>query len=164
MDFLKQNWWKLLPFVLFFFGVGGILAFTALLIMYMAFHAASSLPVNPKRGKFLTWLIVIETVMLVAFVVMHGVMTHDLGQISSVFIFLEAVCLVGIWKWKRVAAIGLMGVLVVHFTKTFVQTAFDHDYPATMESTISLWLFLAILVAWLGLWVKALKQKWMFFA
>jgi hypothetical protein len=163
MDFLKQNWWKLLPFVLFLFGVGGILAFTALLIMYLVFRAASSLPISPKRGRLLTWLIVIEVVVLVAIIV-SGAMTRNLGQISSAFIFLEAVCLVGIWKWKRVAAIGLMGLLVVHYAKTFFQIAFGHDYPATIETTISLWLFLTIVVAWLGLWIKALKQKWMFFA
>lgn len=157
MQFFKRNWWKLLPFILFFFGLGGVIAFTVLLIMYWAYRT-TSFPINPKRGKFLTWLIIIEALTLQG-IVISGVVEHDLGRFSVVLIILEAVCLVGIWKWKKVAVLGLIGLLVVHYARNFIETILDHRY----HSVVAVWLFLLIVVVWLVLWIKAFKQKWSLF-
>ncbi len=154
MKKLQKNWWKLLPFLLFFLGWTGVDLFIVLLLLYFV---ARFIPVNPKRGKLLTWLILIEFITLVVFfsnIFIQRTQLDASGWFDVLNNLLETVCLIGILKWKKIAVVGFILITIFEFIMVGLQR-YNSSYPWFVNFSGILFL-----VLWLGLWVLAFKRTW----
>jgi hypothetical protein len=155
MKFLQKNWWKLLPIFLFFFGWTGVILFIILLAIYGISHF---IPFDPKRGKLLTWLIIIDVISLVQFFIHAfngGIQLNAIGVFSILIDSLEALCLIGIWKWKKIAAVAFIIFFSFDLILEGVKVS-DSSYPWFVD----FFGFMLVLIVWLGLWIFAFKWKW----
>ncbi|HSX08569.1 MAG TPA: hypothetical protein VLF93_00250 [Candidatus Saccharimonadales bacterium] len=151
---LQKNWWKILPFFLFFLGWTGVILFIILLVIY---GISRFVPIDPKRGKFLTWLILIDCITIVIFFskfFIHKIPLDASSWFDIVSNLLEGVCVIGIWKWKKIAVVGFIVVTTSEFILAGVQ-GYDSSQPWFVNFSGILFL-----VVWLGLWILAFKRNW----
>ncbi|MBB6376097.1 hypothetical protein BKA01_003355 [Pseudonocardia eucalypti] len=112
----------------------------------------------PTRGSLLTFLVLLQ--MGVVIFLAWGLVLSGRVELRWYFaiLILEAICLVGIWRWKRFAALLLIMLLVADAVRgNFVGgNAFGSLRGPGLEDLQALVLG----VGWIGLWIAACKRKW----
>lgn len=158
MEQFQKNWWKFLPFILFFLGTIGVILFFILLIIYLL---ARFVPIDPKRGKLLTWLIIIDFIILLLYFVNVFYQRTPFDEYRWLEILsnvIEIALLIGILKWKKLAAVGFILLTIFEFVIAGFQ-----GYTNSSPWSVNLSGVLLVLTVYLVVWIIAFKRKWSFF-
>ncbi len=105
----------------------------------------------------MTWLILIDCITIVIFFskfFIHKIPLDASSWFDIVSNLLEGVCVIGIWKWKKIAVVGFIVVTTSEFILAGVQ-GYDSSQPWFVNFSGILFL-----VVWLGLWILAFKRNW----
>src|SRR6266568_810606 len=121
-----------------------------------------------ERGKLLTVLIVIETLLLLVSILTSGnVIRHpfSLSGYSLLLNLLTALCMVGVWMWRKIAVYSLIVLLAISIIASFIvglppEVAKTHINLLNPNDEIvhAVWSIALSFLVYFTLWVYAIKR------